>query len=289
MQTASDHSHKDPSPPSFSQRLLTLEFLMDFALVPADSKRNKWTPCYLWLSFPNSLFCRPCIAFQPVDSTSLWLGRTSRWRLYKNPFSGALSPQFLSTFSEPLPPSPHHVLQSRPRCPRRFYPRGCHADRERWPRARYVSTTSLVTPARRSSSLNLALLSPIPISQCNTGNAQCCNSATQATSPAAKTQLGLLGLVVQGVDVLLGLVDLNLHLSKHQLTLAYRFTCTPINVAAFAGAADCSQKPLCCENNNFGGAVSAYLASTILSISCQLRSASVAPRLPFEFRHLARR
>jgi Fungal hydrophobin len=46
--------------------------------------------------------------------------------------------------------------------------------------------------------------SPIPIKQCNTGHAQCCDSVTHPTEPQAAAMLGLLGVVVQGVDVLVG-------------------------------------------------------------------------------------
>lgn len=56
------------------------------------------------------------------------------------------------------------------------------------------------------------IYSSIPISQCNTGDAQCCNSVTKASDPSTAALLGLLGIVVQGVDVLVGL------------------TCTPITV-----------------------------------------------------------
>ena len=48
------------------------------------------------------------------------------------------------------------------------------------------------------------MFSPEPISQCNTGDAQCCDSTQKATDPAAANLLGLLGVVVQGVDVLVG-------------------------------------------------------------------------------------
>lgn len=46
---------------------------------------------------------------------------------------------------------------------------------------------------------------PIPISQCDTGDAHCCNSIEPAKSPMVATLLGLLGVVVQGVDVQVGL------------------------------------------------------------------------------------
>ncbi|KIJ43462.1 hypothetical protein M422DRAFT_169939, partial [Sphaerobolus stellatus SS14] len=73
------------------------------------------------------------------------------------------------------------------------------------------------------------------------GNAQCCNSTAKATDPAATKILGLLGVVVQGVDVLVGL------------------GCTPITVMqvehGVGQGANCAQQPVCCQNNNFNGVI----------------------------------
>lgn len=65
-----------------------------------------------------------------------------------------------------------------------------------------VTTTVTVT----------ATATPTSVSQCTTGSVQCCNSVESASDPAASLLLGLLGVVVQGVDVLVGI------------------TCTPIDV-----------------------------------------------------------
>ena len=40
---------------------------------------------------------------------------------------------------------------------------------------------------------------------CSTGPVQCCNSIQKASDPATSVLLGLLGIVVQDVDVLVGL------------------------------------------------------------------------------------
>ncbi|KAI0764934.1 fungal hydrophobin-domain-containing protein [Fomes fomentarius] len=72
---------------------------------------------------------------------------------------------------------------------------------------------------------------------CSTGPVQCCNTVDNAESPSTATLLSLLGIVVQGVDVLVGM------------------NCSPVNVI---GAADgsCSTNAVCCQNNNVGGLVS---------------------------------
>ncbi|KIJ48525.1 hypothetical protein M422DRAFT_81792, partial [Sphaerobolus stellatus SS14] len=80
-------------------------------------------------------------------------------------------------------------------------------------------------------------ISSEPISQCNTGDAQCCNSTSSASNPSTAALLGLLGIVVQGVDVLVGL------------------GCTPITVIGAGQGANCAQQPVCCTNNNFNGLV----------------------------------
>ncbi|EIW85893.1 fungal hydrophobin [Coniophora puteana RWD-64-598 SS2] len=73
-------------------------------------------------------------------------------------------------------------------------------------------------------------------SQCNTGDIQCCNSTSSASDPATSLLLGLLGIVVQGVDVLVGI------------------DCSPISV--LSGGSSCTAEPVCCENNNFNGLIS---------------------------------
>lgn len=95
---------------------------------------------------------------------------------------------------------------------------------------------------------------PTSVSQCSTGPVQCCNSVQsvsgdhacrhlqpcsrsllynlQASSPKVADLLDLLEVVVQGVDVLVGV------------------TCSPISVIGVGGSS-CSAHPVCCENNNF--------------------------------------
>ncbi|KAA1470824.1 fungal hydrophobin [Dentipellis sp. KUC8613] len=77
-----------------------------------------------------------------------------------------------------------------------------------------------------------------PASQCNTGPVQCCNSVESASSPAATTIFGLLGIVLSDLNVLVGL------------------TCNPISVVGIGSGATCNAQPVCCENNNFNGLIS---------------------------------
>ncbi|KAL5533863.1 SC3_1 [Sanghuangporus baumii] len=90
-----------------------------------------------------------------------------------------------------------------------------------------------------SSLAILAVATPTPqsVSQCNTGELQCCNSVQSSSSDAISALLGLLGVVLQGVDVPVGV------------------TCSPITVVG-AGSGGCSAAPVCCENNKFNGLIS---------------------------------
>ncbi|KIJ33387.1 hypothetical protein M422DRAFT_94504, partial [Sphaerobolus stellatus SS14] len=75
-------------------------------------------------------------------------------------------------------------------------------------------------------------------SQCNTGDAQCCNTVGAANSIAGvSTLLGLLGIVLQDVSVIVGL------------------GCTPITVIGLGQGANCAQQPVCCTDNQFNGLI----------------------------------
>nr|QTF98737.1 hydrophobin HGFII [Grifola frondosa] len=73
---------------------------------------------------------------------------------------------------------------------------------------------------------------------CNTGPIQCCQSTETAGSAAGSALLGLLGVVVQSVDVVLGL------------------NCSPISVIGVGSGSACDASPVCCENNSVGGIIS---------------------------------
>ncbi|RPD65512.1 fungal hydrophobin [Lentinus tigrinus ALCF2SS1-7] len=76
-----------------------------------------------------------------------------------------------------------------------------------------------------------------PASSCSTGPVQCCDSVQKASDPTAAGLLALLGIVVQGVDVLVGL------------------TCSPITVIGVGGGS-CSAQAVCCQDNSHGGLIS---------------------------------
>lgn len=86
-----------------------------------------------------------------------------------------------------------------------------------------------------------------PASDCSTGPIQCCNTVTQGSDPAAAGVLAGLGIVLQDVNVLVGL------------------TCTPVTVIG-AGGSGCSANPVCCEDNSHGGLVSIGCVPVDLSL-----------------------
>ncbi|KAI0738361.1 fungal hydrophobin [Daedaleopsis nitida] len=77
-----------------------------------------------------------------------------------------------------------------------------------------------------------------PPSSCSTGPIQCCDSTANASDPAAAGLLSLLGIVVQGVDVLVGL------------------TCSPLTVVGVGAGGSCNAQTVCCEDNSHGGLIS---------------------------------
>ncbi|KAI0746813.1 fungal hydrophobin-domain-containing protein [Daedaleopsis nitida] len=91
-----------------------------------------------------------------------------------------------------------------------------------------ASTTISVAPQPTSGSQG----------SCSTGPLQCCNQVQSATDPATSALLGLLGVVVQGVDVLVGL------------------DCSPINAIGVGSGNSCNANVVCCQNNSVGGLVS---------------------------------
>ncbi|KAH9475218.1 Fruiting body protein SC3 [Psilocybe cubensis] len=76
----------------------------------------------------------------------------------------------------------------------------------------------------------------IPANQCNGSNLQCCNSLERSDGSLVGTLLGLLGVVIQGVEVLVGI------------------NCSPIDILGI-GQNGCHSQPVCCQNNDFSGII----------------------------------
>ncbi|KAJ3737833.1 hydrophobin 2 [Lentinula guzmanii] len=76
-----------------------------------------------------------------------------------------------------------------------------------------------------------------PAGSCSTGPVQCCNTVESANSSGIAGILGLLGVVLEDLDVLVGV------------------TCSPITVIGASGSS-CSAQAVCCEDNSHGGLIS---------------------------------
>ncbi|THU90445.1 fungal hydrophobin [Dendrothele bispora CBS 962.96] len=72
----------------------------------------------------------------------------------------------------------------------------------------------------------------IPASQCTTGPIECCDSVQPASSDAVSKVLATIGVVLQDVNVDVGL------------------TCSPVSVIGVGGNS-CSASPVCCEDKTF--------------------------------------
>ncbi|KAL1947136.1 hypothetical protein VTO73DRAFT_14097 [Trametes versicolor] len=89
----------------------------------------------------------------------------------------------------------------------------------------------------RVAALALALPILAAAQSCNTGPVQCCNSLEKSDSAAGTAILSTLGLGLGDVTGQIGL------------------QCSPLS-AAGVGSSSCKSSPVCCQNNNVGGAVS---------------------------------
>ncbi|KAF8151743.1 fungal hydrophobin-domain-containing protein [Crassisporium funariophilum] len=93
-----------------------------------------------------------------------------------------------------------------------------------------ATTTTTVTVAPGPTT------TPLPASQCNAGNLQCCNALERSDDSAVGVLLGLLGVVIQGVEAVVGI------------------TCSPIDILGI-GQNGCHSMPVCCQNNDFRGII----------------------------------
>ncbi|PIL27540.1 hypothetical protein GSI_10691 [Ganoderma sinense ZZ0214-1] len=98
----------------------------------------------------------------------------------------------------------------------------------------------------RTITVTQTATSPEPTSSCTTGPIQCCESIQSPTDHDASVILGLLDIVIEGLDVLVGL------------------TCSPISVIGVGGSNSCTANVVCCQNNNVGGLISIGCVPVIL-------------------------
>ncbi|KAI1781576.1 fungal hydrophobin [Ganoderma leucocontextum] len=91
-----------------------------------------------------------------------------------------------------------------------------------------ATTTQTITVTQTATS-------PEPTWACTTGPIQCCESIQKPTDHEATVILGLLELVVEGLNVLVGL------------------TCSALTGVANGS---CEANVVCCQNNNVGGLIS---------------------------------
>ncbi|KAM5537117.1 hypothetical protein V8D89_009263 [Ganoderma adspersum] len=73
---------------------------------------------------------------------------------------------------------------------------------------------------------------------CNTGTLNCCQTISSSSDPSTNALLGLIGVVLQGVDVAVGL------------------NCDPITAIGVGLSNTCQAQPACCPDNATGNAVS---------------------------------
>lgn len=110
--------------------------------------------------------------------------------------------------------------------------------------------TTITTTATSTTTVTVTQTPVSSGGSCNTGSIQCCKTTMdvstfhpqkrmstlitlQSKSAAGSALLGLLGIVLEGLDVLLGA------------------DCSPISVVGVGSGNACNASPVCCENNSF--------------------------------------
>ncbi|KAG7442220.1 fungal hydrophobin [Guyanagaster necrorhizus] len=96
--------------------------------------------------------------------------------------------------------------------------------------------TTVVMIATLTTSVTCTPTATTTGSQCNTGSLQCCNSIQPATSSHVASLLGLPSIVLQDLDVNVGV------------------TCSPITVIGLGGNS-CTEQTVCCDNDSFNGVI----------------------------------
>ncbi|KAJ3542002.1 hypothetical protein NM688_g6019 [Phlebia brevispora] len=107
-----------------------------------------------------------------------------------------------------------------------------------------LSLLAVATPWAVTPTVTVTLTAPAPtattISQCNTGDIQCCDQVLESDSDGASILLSLLGIALEGVTGLIG------------------FNCSPLTVVGVGSGESCSASPVCCENNSVVRALSVF-------------------------------
>ncbi|KAI0755679.1 fungal hydrophobin [Fomes fomentarius] len=73
---------------------------------------------------------------------------------------------------------------------------------------------------------------------CSTGRVQCCDTTATAGSGKGSSVLGLLGIVLDDTNIVLGL------------------QCTPISIIGAGLGGSCANQAVCCQDNSHGSLVS---------------------------------
>ncbi|KLO10198.1 hydrophobin-domain-containing protein [Schizopora paradoxa] len=184
----------------------------------------------------------PCLAaaIAPRDSISAYAYAEGDVNYDKCPGYPYPSPPHTTTYT-------HHTTYTHTTTHTTTY----HTPTYHTPTPTTHSTTHSTTPTRKpttthapppkptkTTTIVVTTTAPAPSgSQCSTGPVQCCNSVESSSSEAASKQLGLLGIVLQGLDIPVGI------------------TCSPIDVLSIASGSGCTAQTVCCENNNFNGLI----------------------------------
>ncbi|KAI0755529.1 fungal hydrophobin [Fomes fomentarius] len=71
-------------------------------------------------------------------------------------------------------------------------------------------------------------------STCSSGPVQCCDTSALASTPKGADALGLLGIVLEDLNVVLGL------------------QCIPISIIGVGLSASCKNQAMCCQDNSHG-------------------------------------
>lgn len=105
-----------------------------------------------------------------------------------------------------------------------------------------------------TSLVTLAVATPAPNSadeSCSTGSLQCCSSFQSSSDPVISTLLGLLGIVLGGLDVDVGVtcspITVSLKLAFWPILTIIIFYSKTLQVVGVSGT-NCASQTVCCDN-----------------------------------------